>query len=133
MIKIIGVEIPEFKPLFLSLQKIKGIGCSRAKQIIKSCDFKNGISAASKISELSDDQINVLNNRIENLSFLLSVELSNFVENRIQILKDLGCYRGIRHSVNLPTRGQKTHCNAKTCKNKNKKFAKKKNFGRKNR
>jgi small subunit ribosomal protein S13 len=92
----------------ISLQYVFGIGQTRAKAICKA----TGIDEASKVSSLSEDQLETL--RTEVGRFDVEGDLRREVSMNIKRLMDLGCYRGIRHRRSLPVRGQRTKTNART-------------------
>lgn len=120
MARICGIEIPEKKRIVVSLTYIYGIGASFAQKILKI----NKIDANLKTSALSDWQISLLQNYIKNLP--VEGEVRRNVNFNIKRLKEIGCYRGIRHRLGLPVRGQVTQKNARTRKGPRKTVANKK-------
>ncbi|NOY96627.1 MAG: 30S ribosomal protein S13 [Chlorobi bacterium] len=121
MARIVGVDIPNNKRGEIALTYIFGIGRSRANTILKEA----GVDKNLKVSEWSDDQsANV--RRIINDNFKVEGELRSEVQLNIKRLMDIGSYRGIRHRIGLPVRGQSTKNNARTRKGKRKTVANKK-------
>lgn len=109
MPRIAGVDVPEDKPVWVSLTSIYGIGESRAREIVDNAD----ISKQQRAYELTEDQISRLNGIIEE-NYRIEGELRHQVEQNIQRLKEIDCYRGERHRKGLPVRGQRTQSNART-------------------
>jgi len=95
--------------IYISLQNIYGIGKYRALTIC----YKNNINAYARVDELSQKELNSIRKFIE---FFYHVEgdLRSQILINIKKLLDMQCYRGIRHKNKLPSRGQRTHTNAKT-------------------
>jgi small subunit ribosomal protein S13 len=120
MARIAGVDIPDNKRGFIALTYIYGIGRTRAKKILKEA----GVDEMLKVSEWTDDQINAVRRAISN--YKIEGELRSEVQMNIKRLKDIACYRGIRHRIGLPVRGQSTKNNARTRKGKRKTVANKK-------
>ncbi|VAW24648.1 SSU ribosomal protein S13p (S18e) [hydrothermal vent metagenome] len=121
MARIVGVDIPNNKRGEIALTYIFGIGRSRANSILKEA----GVDKNLKVSEWSDNQsANV--RRIINDNFKVEGELRSEVQLNIKRLMDIGSYRGIRHRIGLPVRGQSTKNNARTRKGKRKTVANKK-------
>ena len=112
MVRISGVVLSSKKHVVIALTSIYGIGISRAKSI---CD-KVGISAFIKVSELKDGEIMAVQNLIN--EFEVEGDLRRRIAINIKRLKDIKCYRGMRHRLSLPVRGQRTRTNAKTRKKK---------------
>lgn len=109
MARIAGVDIPNDKQIVTSLTYIFGIGRARASQI---CE-KSAIDPQTKTSELTEDQARLIRNVIEK-DFQVEGALRSEISMNIQRLKDIGCYRGLRHRRGLPARGQNTKNNART-------------------
>ncbi|GFS41792.1 ribosomal protein S13/S18 family [Actinidia rufa] len=106
-----GVEIPNNKRVQYSLQYIHGIGRTRAKQIL--CDLK----MENKITkDLSEDELIILRREVSN--YMIEGDLRRFNALAIKRLKEIQCYRGIRHIKGLPCRGQRTKNNCRTLKGK---------------
>ncbi|MEW4981792.1 MAG: 30S ribosomal protein S13 [Cycloclasticus sp.] len=108
MARIAGINIPDNKHIVISLTSIYGIGLTRSKAICVAA----GIDAATKVRELSEDQLELL--RTEVGKYLIEGDLRREVSMNIKRLLDLGCFRGIRHRRSLPVRGQRTKTNART-------------------
>ncbi|MDA0279980.1 MAG: 30S ribosomal protein S13 [Proteobacteria bacterium] len=108
MARIAGVNIPDNKHIVISLRYVFGIGPTTATAI---CD-KTGITASTKTSELSPEQLDSIRAEVANLT--TEGDLRRSVSMNIKRLMDLGCNRGIRHRRSLPVRGQRTKTNART-------------------
>jgi small subunit ribosomal protein S13 len=121
MARIVGVDIPNNKRGEIALTYIYGIGRSRAVGILKDAD----IDLSLKVQEWNDDQFAAVR-KVINDSFKVEGELRSEVQMNIKRLMDIGCYRGIRHRIGLPVRGQSTKNNARTRKGKRKTVANKK-------
>ncbi|MCQ2313565.1 MAG: 30S ribosomal protein S13 [Bacteroidales bacterium] len=121
MARIAGVDIPNNKQGQISLTYIYGIGRSAAKTILS----KAGVEAEKKVQDWTDDEQNAIRNIIAD-EFKVEGELRSEVQMNIKRLMDIGCYRGIRHRLGLPLRGQSTKNNARTRKGKKKTVANKK-------
>ncbi len=115
MPRIGGVDIPEDKPVWVALQSIYGIGETRGKEIIEKAD----IPEQQRAYELTENQVSKLNNIIER-DYKIEGELRQEVQQNISRLKNIECYRGVRHRKGLPVRGQRTQSNARTRKGKRK-------------
>ena len=115
MARIAGVDIPSNKRGEIALTYIYGIGRNRAIEILNNAN----IDINTKVSEWSDDQIKDVRELIGS-SYKVEGELRSEVQLNIKRLMDIGCYRGIRHRVGLPLRGQCTKNNARTRKGKKK-------------
>jgi len=112
--RIAGVDIPLEKRIEISLTYIKGIGRNLSSRILK--EIK--ISPDTRTKDLTLDDIKTLNSAIEK-DYTVEGELRQKVFRDIKRLKDIRCYRGIRHKLGLPVRGQRTRTNAVTRKGKN--------------
>ena len=121
MARIVGVDIPNNKRGEIALSYIYGIGKSTAQTILDSV----GVDRNMKVEEWTDDQINAIRNYI-NDNFKIEGELRSETQMNIKRLMDIGAYRGIRHRIGLPVRGQSTKNNARTRKGKRKTVANKK-------
>ena len=120
MARISGIDIPKEKRGLISLTYIYGIGISRAKMILKSAN----VSENKKVSQWTDDDTANIRSAVSQL--VIEGELR--AENQINIkrLMDIGSFRGIRHRLGLPLRGQRTKNNSRTRKGKRKTVANKK-------
>ncbi len=121
MARIAGVDLPNNKRGEIGLTYIFGIGRSSAIKILEEC----GIDFDTKVSEWNDEQIAKIRSLISN-EYKIEGELRSTVQMNIKRLMDIGCYRGIRHRIGLPVRGQSTKNNARTRKGKKKTVANKK-------
>lgn len=120
MARIAGIDLPKNKRGEIGLTYIYGIGRSLSKQILD----KAGIDYSKKVSEWNDDELAVLRGIINELK--VEGALRSEVQMNIKRLMDIGCYRGIRHRIGLPLRGQSTKNNARTRKGRKKTVANKK-------
>jgi small subunit ribosomal protein S13 len=120
MARISGIDIPKEKRGVISLTYIYGIGKSRAQKILKKAD----VNEDKKVNEWSDDDTAKIRAAVSELT----IEGELRAENQINIkrLMDIGSYRGIRHRLGLPLRGQRTKNNSRTRKGKRKTVANKK-------
>jgi len=109
MPRIAGVNIPENKNILIALTYIYGIGLSLAKKIL----LEGGIDFQKKTKELTPEEINRLKEIIEK-KYKAEGELRREVIMNIKRLKDIGCWRGLRHLKGLPVRGQRTRTNTRT-------------------
>ena len=108
MARIAGINIPTNKHIIIGLQSIFGIGQTRSKLI---CEILK-LDPSTKVSELTEDQLESIRAAIS--KFEVEGDLRREVAMNIKRLRDLGCYRGIRHRKSLPLRGQRTKTNART-------------------
>ena len=102
MARIAGIDIPKNKRGVISLTYIFGIGNSRAKEILANA----GVDESKKVSDWSDSDISKVREAV--CSYTIEGELRSENQLNIKRLMDIGCYRGIRHRIGLPLRGQKT-------------------------
>lgn len=109
MARIAGVDIPNDKRVVISLTYIFGIGSTSAKTI---CE-KVGVDPSRRVKDLTDDESIKIRNVIEN-DFKVEGELRTEISYNIKRLMDINCYRGRRHKMGLPCRGQRTSTNART-------------------
>jgi small subunit ribosomal protein S13 len=121
MARIAGVDLPKNKRGEIGLTYIFGIGRSSAKKILS----QNGIDVNIKVQDWTDDQIAAIRATIAE-EYKIEGELRSTIQLNIKRLMDIGCYRGIRHRLGLPVRGQSTKNNARTRKGKKKTVANKK-------
>jgi small subunit ribosomal protein S13 len=121
MARIAGIDLPKNKRGVIGLTYIFGIGRSLSAQILA----KAGISEDKKVSEWSDEEQNAIRNIIGD-EYKVEGALRSEVQMNIKRLMDIGCYRGIRHRIGLPLRGQCTKNNARTRKGRKKTVANKK-------
>ncbi len=120
MARIVGVDIPNDKPVAFSLTYIYGIGRTTARKICEAAKVDGTI----RVKDLSDDQMNAIRNEVSKLK--VEGDLRREVALNIKRLTEIGCYRGQRHRKGLPVRGQRTKTNARTRKGPRKTIANKK-------
>ncbi|WP_421918167.1 30S ribosomal protein S13 [Marinifilum sp.] len=121
MARIVGVDLPQNKRGVISLTYIFGIGRSAARQILDEA----GVAHDTKVKDWTDDESAKIRQAI-NANFKVEGELRSLTQLNIKRLMDIGCYRGVRHRIGLPLRGQKTKNNSRTRKGKRKTVANKK-------
>lgn len=109
MARIAGVNIPDNKRVEVSLTYIYGIGPSSAKKILESAK----VNPDSRVKDLTDDEISRIRERIDR-DYQVEGDLQRVVIQNINRLKEINCYRGLRHKANLPVHGQRTKTNART-------------------
>ena len=120
MARIVGVDLPKNKRGVIGLTYIYGIGLSSSKTILKNA----GVDENIKVGDWNDEQITAIRTAIA--QYKVEGELRSAVQLNIKRLMDIGCYRGIRHRLGLPVRGQSTKNNARTRKGRKKTVANKK-------
>ena len=108
MARIAGVDIPRDKRLEVSLTYIYGIGRSTAKEILEKTGIEN-----KRVNELTPEEIAKLRDVIDR-NYIVEGDLRREVQMNIKRLIEIGSYRGRRHRMNLPVRGQRTRTNART-------------------
>jgi small subunit ribosomal protein S13 len=121
MARIAGVDLPKNKRGVIGLTYIYGIGRSSSQKILGEL----GIDENIKVKDWNDEQIAAIRSKIAE-EYKIEGELRSSVQMNIKRLMDIGCYRGIRHRVGLPVRGQSTKNNARTRKGRKKTVANKK-------
>ncbi|HSX10208.1 MAG TPA: 30S ribosomal protein S13 [Chlamydiales bacterium] len=121
MPRVIGIDIPDNKRLEVSLTYIYGVGRKLSNQIIE----KLGLNKDMRARELNEDAIARLNAILQS-EYVVEGDLRRQIQNNIKRLVGIHCYRGIRHRLGLPVRGQRTRTNARTRKGKRKTVANKK-------
>jgi small subunit ribosomal protein S13 len=109
MARIAGVDLPPNKRIEIGLTYIYGIGRSLSNKILTSA----GVSPNTKVRELNDDEVNRIRKVIEE-QHRVEGDLRKEISFNIKRLMEVGSYRGLRHRRGLPTRGQRTHTNART-------------------
>lgn len=120
MARIVGVDIPNDKPVAYSLTYIYGIGISTAKKILAAVNVDPSI----RVKDLSEDDLSKI--RAEVANYPVEGDLRREVALNIKRLMEIGCYRGTRHKKGLPVNGQRTKTNARTRKGPRKTIANKK-------
>ena len=121
MPRIVGVDIPNDKPLFISLRYIYGIGPTLAMEICR----KTGIDPHIRAGQLTEEQLSKIAGVLES-DYVIEGQLRRQIQQNIARLKRIQCYRGLRHRRGLPVRGQRTRTNARTRKGPRKTVAGKK-------
>src|SRR5260370_26932547 len=109
MARLAGVDLPAKKRAEIGLTYIYGIGRTRAKSLC----HRAGVDPNKKISELAEDEINRIRQILESEGEVEG-DLRKEISVNINPLIEMGAYRGLRHRRGLPTRGQRTHTNART-------------------
>jgi len=120
MARIAGIDLPKNKRGVIALTYVYGIGLTTSKKILSDA----GMDENLKVNNWSDDDIKKLREIIGEIN--VEGELRSEVQLNIKRLMDIGCYRGVRHRVVLPLRGQRTKNNSRTRKGKRKTVANKK-------
>ena len=121
MPRVAGVDIPNDKPTIISLQYIYGVGPNVAEKI---CE-KLKLDRATRAKNLTEDELAKIASLLDG-DFVIEGQLRRQVQQNIARLRDIGCYRGMRHRRGLPVRGQRTKTNARTRKGPRKTVAGKK-------
>lgn len=109
MARIAGVNIPSDKRIVISLTYIYGVGLTTAKKVLAQAQVDESI----RTKDLAPDQVNAIRNIIEK-EHRVEGDLRREVQGNIKRLKDIKCYRGLRHIKRLPSRGQRTKTNSRT-------------------
>lgn len=120
-IRIVGVDLPQNKRGAIALTYIYGIGRSSALTILE----KAGVDQNIKVKDWTDDQAAAIREEIST-NYKVEGDLRSETQLNIKRLMDIGCYRGVRHRIGLPLRGQSTKNNARTRKGRKKTVANKK-------
>ena len=121
MARIVGVDLPRNKRGEIGLTYIYGVGKSIAQKVLDEA----GVDRDAKVEDWTDEQITTIR-RILNDNYKLEGDLRSETQMNIKRLMDIGCYRGVRHRIGLPVRGQSTKNNARTRKGRKKTVANKK-------
>lgn len=121
MARVLGVDIPDNKRLEISLTYIYGVGLSLSKEIIA----KLALNPDMRAHQLTPDDIARINSLLQS-EYVVEGDLRRQVQNNIKRLINIHCYRGIRHRLGLPLRGQRTRTNSRTRKGPRKTVANKK-------
>ena len=108
MARIAGINIPTDKHIVIGLQSIFGIGQTRSKLICETLK----LDPSTKVSKLTEEELEAIREVVS--QYEVEGDLRREVSMNIKRLRDLGCYRGIRHRKSLPLRGQRTKTNART-------------------
>ena len=121
MPRIIGIDVPDNKRLEVALTYIYGVGRKLSNQIIA----KLGLNPNMRAHQLTQDDIARINTLLQ-AEYMVEGDLRRLVQNNIKRLVSIHCYRGSRHRLGLPVRGQRTRTNSRTRKGKRKTVANKK-------
>lgn len=121
MPRVAGVDIPNNRPVWIALRYIHGIGPTKSREI---CD-RMAIADSLRAKDLTEDQVALLG-KILTEEYIIEGNLRRQVKENIDRLKQVACYRGLRHRRGLPVRGQRTKTNARTRKGPRKTVAGKK-------
>lgn len=108
MARLLGVDLPRNKKMSIALRAIYGVGPKVATDVLAVV----GIDGNRSSNEITEEEVQQIRTALEN--YTVEGDLRREVALNIKRLKDLGCYRGIRHRRGLPVRGQRTHTNART-------------------
>ncbi|MBR6880687.1 MAG: 30S ribosomal protein S13 [Clostridiales bacterium] len=109
MARIAGVDLPNDKRIEIALTYIYGIGTTSASAIIND----TGLNPDTRVKDLTEEEVAKIRDRIEN-HYTVEGDLKREIAGNIKRLTDIGCYRGRRHRLGLPVRGQRTKTNART-------------------
>ncbi|NOX36137.1 MAG: 30S ribosomal protein S13 [Calditrichaeota bacterium] len=109
MARIVGVDLPKNKPVGIALTYIFGIGRTSALKICQD----TGVDPQKRVYQLADDEIRRIRENIQQ-NYKVEGALKAEINMNIKRLIDINCYRGIRHRMGLPVRGQRTRTNART-------------------
>ena len=122
MVRIAGIDLPKTKRVEYALTKIYGIGLTSSKVILT----KANVNFETNINSLTDENVSKIREIIEN-EYLVESDLKRKISLNIKHLSEINCFRGKRHRMKLPVRGQRTRTNARTRKGSKKTVAAKKN------
>jgi len=120
MARIAGVDIPNEKPVVISLTYIYGIGRSTSAKVLAACKVEEG----RRVKDLTEEELTAIRNEIS--KYKVEGDVRRETSLNIKRLQEIGSYRGKRHKAGLPVRGQRTKTNARTCKGPRKTIANKK-------
>ena len=108
MARLLGVDLPRNKKMSVALRAIYGVGPKVATDVLA----KVGIHGDKSSNDITEEEVNQIRTALD--EYTVEGDLRREIALNIKRLKDLGCYRGIRHRKGLPVRGQRTHTNART-------------------
>ncbi len=108
MARILGVDLPRNKAMKVALRSLYGVGPKVAAEVLKAAS----VDVEKNSNDVSEEEIQEIRKALE--AFEVEGDLRRSIALNIKRLKDLGCYRGVRHRKGLPVRGQRTHTNART-------------------
>jgi len=113
MARILGVDLPRNKEMKIAIRSIYGVGPKVAVDVLN----QSGVDHSKNSNDITEEEVQAIRNVLES-GFSVEGDLRREVGLNIKRLKDMGCYRGLRHRKGLPVRGQRTHTNARTRKGK---------------
>ncbi len=108
MARLLGVDLPRNKKMKIALRAIYGVGQKVAFEVLTA----TGVNPDKSSNEITEEEVQQIRTALD--EYTVEGDLRREVALNIKRLKDLGCYRGIRHRKGLPVRGQRTHTNART-------------------
>jgi small subunit ribosomal protein S13 len=109
MARILGVDIPRNKAMRVALRSLYGVGPKVALEVLE----KSGINPEKSSNDITEEEVQQIRKYLED-GYLVEGDLRREVGLNVKRLKDMACYRGVRHKKSLPVRGQRTHTNART-------------------
>ncbi len=109
MARILGVDIPRNKAMRVALRSLYGVGPKVALEVLE----KSGINPDKSSNDLTEEEVQQIRKHLEE-GYMVEGDLRREIGLNIKRLKDMACYRGVRHKKSLPVRGQRTHTNART-------------------
>ena len=109
MARILGVDIPRNKAMRIALQSLYGVGPKVAMDVLT----LSGIDPEKSSNDISEEEVQTIRKHLEE-GHVVEGDLRREIGLNIKRLKDMACYRGVRHRKSLPVRGQRTHTNART-------------------
>ena len=118
MPRIVGVDVPNDKPVWIALTYVHGVGRYSARMILKEANVDGDVKAG----KLTEDEVSRIAQLITE-NYVVEGQLRRQISQNIARLRDIACYRGVRHRRGLPVRGQQTQSNARTRKGKKKTVA----------
>lgn len=108
MARIAGIELNDKDRLIYALTRLKGIGWARSEEILQSLKMKT----STRVGDLTSDDLSAITQKLD--EYVTEGDLVREVREHVQRMKNINSYRGLRHSRNLPARGQRTRSNART-------------------
>jgi len=109
MARILGVDIPRNKAMKIALRSLYGVGPKVASEVLA----KSGINPEKSSNDITEEEVQLIRKYLEE-GYVVEGDLRREIGLNIKRLKDMACYRGVRHRRSLPVRGQRTHTNART-------------------
>ena len=110
MARISGVDLPNEKRVEIALCYLFGIGRTLSNKILAACS----VNPDTRVKDLSDEEVSRIRDTIESGGYIVEGDLRREIAMNIKRLTEIGCYRGRRHRMGLPVRGQRTKTNART-------------------